>query len=354
MVEKKGKIESLQILRAMAFLEIFLGHCGIKIFTGSFGVSIFIVLSGFCMALNYLPKVAEISLSPISNIKFALAKMKKLYGLHIIMLAATFILVKMPTSEIAIRRIWLNVFLVQSFTTHSEDYFSYNGVAWYLSTYLFICIFALYILKLISKCKDRKIMIAFAGILYAVMIIIGVYLNRNPIAIGDNFARWFTYIFPGYRLLDFTLGTMLGWLYLNTENKRNAGILAGTVFEGFTAILVVLSVIIFHKMDGIYDGLCHTALFVPASLLLVAAFAECKGWITKLLNNPFLLWLGNLSTYTFLIHQVIIRWLWFVLMDYSQTVWYRGVLTVLSFTITVALAQLAKYLSNRRKKQIRN
>ena len=54
MLDKKRKIESLQILRAIAFFEIFLGHCGIRIFTGSFGVSIFVVLSGFCTALNYL------------------------------------------------------------------------------------------------------------------------------------------------------------------------------------------------------------------------------------------------------------------------------------------------------------
>ena len=61
----RKQIESLQILRAIAFLEIFLGHCGITFFTGAFGVSIFIVLSGFCMALNYLPKADKISLSPV-------------------------------------------------------------------------------------------------------------------------------------------------------------------------------------------------------------------------------------------------------------------------------------------------
>ncbi len=82
----KKQIESLQILRAIAFLEIFLGHCGITFFTGAFGVSIFIVLSGFCMALNYLPKADKISLSPVSNIKYALLKIKKLYGLHLVML----------------------------------------------------------------------------------------------------------------------------------------------------------------------------------------------------------------------------------------------------------------------------
>lgn len=34
----KKQIESLQVLRAIAFPEIFLGHCGITFFTGAFGV----------------------------------------------------------------------------------------------------------------------------------------------------------------------------------------------------------------------------------------------------------------------------------------------------------------------------
>ena len=160
----KKQIESLQILRAIAFLEIFLGHCGITFFTGAFGVSIFIVLSGFCMALNYLPKADKISLSPVSNIKYALLKIKKLYGLQLVMLVAAFLLAQMPTSAEAIKRLVMDVLLVQSLSPNSADFFSYNGVAWYLSAYLFICIFSLYVIKLISKCKNKK-MAAIGGIL---------------------------------------------------------------------------------------------------------------------------------------------------------------------------------------------
>lgn len=352
MLEKKQKIESIQILRALAFFEIFLGHCGIGIFTGSFGVSVFVILSGFCMALDYVPKAEKLSLSLISNVKFALSKIKKMYWVHIVMLAAIYVIVKMPTSENAIRRIWINVFLVQGFTPHSEDYFSYNGVAWYLSTYLFICIFAPYIIKLISKCKNKKLMLIFAFIIYVVMIAVGYYLDKNPIAIGDDFARWFTYIFPGYRLLDFTMGAMLGWHYLNSEHKQNAGIAVGTMLECITAAVCAATVVIFHKMDGVWNGLCHTALFVPASLLSTFVFSECRGFITKLLNHPFFLWVGNLSAYTFLIHQVVIRWLRFEIKDCFGKVRYRIILTILSFVITMFLAQLAKYTADRRKRRL--
>ena len=43
---------SLQGIRAIAFLGIFLYHCEL-IETGPWGVSIFLILSGFLMSYNY-------------------------------------------------------------------------------------------------------------------------------------------------------------------------------------------------------------------------------------------------------------------------------------------------------------
>ena len=347
----RKQIESLQILRAIAFLEIFLGHCGITFFTGPFCVSIFFVLSGFCMALNYLPKADKISLSPVSNIKYALLKIKKLYGLHIIMLVAAFLLAKMPTSAEAIKRLVMDVLLVQSLSPHSADFFSYNGVAWYLSSYLFICFFSLYIIKLISKCKNKKVA-AIGGIfVYAVMILIGLYVSNSPITVGDNFAFWFTYIFPGYRLLEFFLGSILGWLYMELEQKNHVGKISATVLEICAVILFVVVILVFHKMEGVYDGLCYTALFTPISILLVAVFAGSNGLVMRILNNPVFLWLGNLSTYTFLIHQVVIRWLRRILGNLYVGKYEVLLVTILSFTITAAIAMLVQYIGKTKNRK---
>lgn len=347
----KKQIESLQILRAIAFLEIFLGHCGITFFTGAFGVSIFIVLSGFCMALNYLPKADKISLSPVSNIKYALLKIKKLYGLHLVMLVAAFLLAQMPTSVEAIKRLVMDVLLVQSLSPQSADFFSYNGVAWYLSSYLFICFFSLYIIKLISKCKNKKVA-AIGGIfVYAVMILIGLYVSNSPITVGDNFAFWFTYIFPGYRLLEFFLGSILGWLYMELEQKNHVGKISATVLEICAVILFVVVILVFHKMEGVYDGLCYTALFTPISILLVAVFAGSNGLVMRILNNPVFLWLGNLSTYTFLIHQVVIRWLRRILGNLYVGKYEVLLVTILGFTITAAIAMLVQYIGKTKNRK---
>lgn len=350
MLKNNGRIETLQILRAIAFLEIFLGHCGITFFTGAFGVSIFIVLSGFCMGLNYLPKADKLSLSPVSNVKNALGKIKKLYGLHLIMLAVAYLLAKMPTSAEAIKRLVMDVVLLQSLSPYSADFFSYNGVAWYLSTYLFICIFSLYVIKLISRCESRKCVITAATGVYVVMAVVGFALTKKNVNIGDGFAFWFTYIFPGYRILEFALGGLLGWLYLNAERKEYNKKAFATGLECFAVIVFVAVILIFHKMEGVYDGICYTALFTPISLFLVAVFAMSKGWIMKFLNNPIFLWLGNLSTYTFLIHQVVIRWLRQMLDVHYSGEYYVLVLTSLSFAITGIAAMIVQYLSKLKTK----
>ena len=348
MLKNNGRIETLQVLRAIAFLEIFLGHCGITFFTGAFGVSIFIVLSGFCMGVNYLPKTDKLSLSPVSNVKNALGKVKKLYGLHLLMLGAAYLLAKMPTSAEAMKRLVMDVLLLQSLSPYSADFFSYNGVAWYLSTYLFICIFSLYVIKLVSMCKSKKCVITVATVVYAVMAVVGFALTKKTVPIGDGFAFWFTYIFPGYRILEFSLGVLLGRLYLNTEKKECSKVVFSTALECAAVIAFIVVIKVFHKMEGIYDGICYTALFTPVSLFLVAVFAMSRGWLMKLFNNPVFLWLGNLSTYTFLIHQVVIRWLKQVLDVHYSGEHYVLILAILSFAMTSIAAMIVQYISCRK------
>ena len=58
---KKGKINSLQAIRALAFIEILIAHCEGPA-SGACGVSIFLILSGFLMIYSYLDRELECSL----------------------------------------------------------------------------------------------------------------------------------------------------------------------------------------------------------------------------------------------------------------------------------------------------
>ena len=89
-IKTGGRIKSLQGLRVLAFLGIFLWHA-IETPAGAWGVSIFIMLSGFLMVYSYWDRWEGKEFSIKDSIKFSIQKIKPLYPLHIIMLIAAFI-----------------------------------------------------------------------------------------------------------------------------------------------------------------------------------------------------------------------------------------------------------------------
>ena len=350
-MKKEQRIDSIQILRAIAFLEIFLGHCGINFFAGSFGVAIFTVLSGFCMAINYLPKAKSLSLSPTENVKFGISKVKKLYGLHLIMLAVMYVIVKMPTSGKAIPRLITDILLLKCWKPHSEDYYSYNGVAWYLSMYMFVCMLAPYVMKLIAKIKNKKQLFGSAAIVYGVMLAIGCYVSVVQIPIGDGFAKWLTYISPLYRVLDFSLGAMLGWIYLNCNWEEWLTKSKALFLELLAVFAFIFSEYAYLPIKERYMGIGYTVYFTLTAMLLVWVFAVHGSVITKMLNNRFLLWLGNLSSMTFLVHQVVIRWVKMNVAQDNLGQWYLPFVIVSCFLITIAGTYLYLFLTKSIKKK---
>ncbi len=322
-----------------------------EFFAGSFGVAIFTVLSGFCMAINYLPKADRLSLSPVKNVKFGVSKVWKLYGLHLIMLAIMYVIVKMPTSGEAIPRLIVDILLLKCWRPHSEDYYSYNGVAWYLSMYMFVCMLAPYVMKLIAKIKNKKQLAGFAVIIYAVMLGIGYYVSVVNIPIGDGFAKWLTYICPLYRVLDFSLGAMLGWLYLNCDWKKNLTTGKAFLLEAAALAAFIISEKAYLPIKENYMGIGYTVYFTLTALLLVWTFAVNGSVITKALNNRVLLWIGNISSLTFLIHQVVIRWVKMNLDKNAMGEWYLLVVIIVCFAITITGAEAYLFLQKKLKRQ---
>lgn len=351
-MSENKRLEGIQILRAIAFLEIFLGHCGVEWCAASFGVSIFVILSGFCMAINYLPKVNTLSLSPVQCVKFSVSKIKKLYPLHLIMLAVIYVLVKTPTSGQAIPRMIREILLVKCWTTHSEDYFSYNGVAWYLATYFYICMMTPYAMHLVAKLKNKKQVIASGVGIYVIMFGVGLFFSKYTVPIGDGFAKWITYICPFYRMLDFTMGALLGWVYLNCKKKEGQNRKLTHLLEILALAAFVLMEYAYLPIKENYMGIGYNVYFVPASLLIVWVFAVNGGFITKLLNNKVLLWLGNISGFTFLIHQVVLRGLQMYAIRADVGAARVPLLIIFTFLITIAGTYIYLFLRKTSQKMI--
>lgn len=90
----KKRIESLDVIRAIAFIFVYINHAYSKLFCanalGAFAVSIFLVLFGFVNTINYLDKSFNISVK--NNFMFMVKKQKRLFFLN----AALVFLMIMP------------------------------------------------------------------------------------------------------------------------------------------------------------------------------------------------------------------------------------------------------------------
>ena len=90
MTDKK-LISSLQGLRAVAFLCVVISHCGAP-WLGPWAISVFVALSGFLMVCNYYDR-PRAALGLRSAIAFSFKKIRRLYPLHLIMMAAALLFV---------------------------------------------------------------------------------------------------------------------------------------------------------------------------------------------------------------------------------------------------------------------
>lgn len=162
-----NRIESLQVIRALAFLGVFASHSEIMAFSasGAWGVSVFFILSGFLMFYSYSGTNKIQSYNFFGCIKFGIKKISALFPLHVVMIAVALpplILHYLGYGEgkdfvvNPIVKIVVNLFLIQSWIPIDEVYFSLNSVSWYLSVSLFLYIMFPVILYKMNKYRGGR------------------------------------------------------------------------------------------------------------------------------------------------------------------------------------------------------
>lgn len=350
----KNKIISLQSLRAIAFICIFLHHCGMFSF-GAEGVSIFIILSGFLMIYQYYNK--DIKCGIKNNFFYSISKIKKIYPLHIIciFLVLPFTILDMMNEfslcsiiENLINLI-LNVLLLQSWVPNGSVYFSYNGVAWYLSLCVFLYFVFPWILTNIKKYKSVKQAYKTFIIVLIIQILIAFLSSFLEVSFSDGFAKYLTYICPLFRLGDFIIGCNLGYIFLNRKtDKMNAGILKFTALEFFTIVAVIISQVVYVKNFSFLgsEWFKYSLLYIPTSISAIYLFALSKGLLTKMLTNKITIYIGNLSAYTFLLHTVVIRYTSTYISPFINS---HTLNVVIYFVITVILAVIYQKVFTNKK-----
>ncbi|WP_029321016.1 acyltransferase family protein [Butyrivibrio sp. AE3004] len=353
-MNSRTKIESLQGLRAIAFICIFLSHCNIAVLErlGNFGVSLFFVLSGFLMVYSYYKSDGKNDSSIIDRLMFSWNKIRKLYPLHIV---AMIIAVPIRYYEsilysetfffpMTLVNLVLNSFLLQSWIPNMDIVYSLNGVVWYLSTCAFHYFMFPWLIKSIRKYKGVKEPITISVILFAVQAMLSAltpYLPFYQSTGGWKFSVWFSYIFPISRLVDFIIGCNLGYIFISKKHSDGKRLSFYIGMEFLSVFLFLCSSAIYNTsiINKLQFG--KTTIWTIPTCMIIYIFALNKGVLSKILTHKFLVFLGDLSSYTFIVHQLVIKICMFTATMFVGEAFKKNPIVLFSaFCISIAIAVL--------------
>lgn len=362
----KQKLDSIQALRAIACLTVFLNHCYIGNVV-MWGVSVFFVMSGFLMTVRHLDSGDSFSVAPRDCLRFSWSRIKKLYPLYIITLLPVLILnivgklVGYSDESFfrILRELVFSLLLIQSWLPRYCMVF--NGVAWYLSTAFFLYFCFPCILRCVSRFRKKSSAYLAIAALFALE---GFFSFLAP-SIGRlfpalfpsdpemSFEMWFTYIFPPFRLIDFTLGCSLGFLFLRRNKPEKSSVI--NLIDIAALFIFAVSIAVCRLTEELPVSECYkySLLFSPFALFSVYSFALGKGFLPRLLTNRYTVALGNISASFYLIHQDIIRAM-LMLWGYTSlpVPVFKAILIPSAFLLTVFASMLYRFAAERCRKRL--
>lgn len=231
----------------------------------------------------------------------------------------------------------LNILLLQTWLPYQYINVSLNGVAWYLSTTMFLyCVFP-YICKWI-KFKNYLINVSVI-VLFAEVVLCWVMLHF----LGDEHPTyvWFMYCFPVFRVGDFFIGCCLGKSY---HNKRLVKInpVKGTIVEVIAFVITAYIVVSPHNaMESLlYKAVWNwTTIYIVLASVWVCLFVCSEGILVKIITNKLFVFIGNISAYTFLIHYMVIQYVDRLVLYLGMTMsgWAMIVIMSVEMVITIML-----------------
>ncbi|PWT95992.1 MAG: hypothetical protein C5B53_10480 [Candidatus Melainabacteria bacterium] len=305
----KPKLEALSSLRFFAAMAIVWFHLLVPLglwepaFDGNQmfaqGVSFFFVLSGFILTYQY-PRLAD-----ANSVKgFLWARFARLWPAHvsaILLGVLLFPLLFWPQVTAKGGTILLSqLAMIHSWIPWRQYFNGLDPVSWSISTeWTFYLCFPLLIKSWPGNWSAKLI---FCLVLTAISAFISA-------SVGDT--STYGLINPLTRLFEFVLGMAAGTFWLATNKKIrlnfNSASLAETVFLAFFAL------VLFFERQFITSYRCEYPIWIakqwfvvcgnaPLFAVMIYLVAGQRGVISRLLQNPLLVWCGEMSYSIYLFH----------------------------------------------------
>lgn len=260
------------------------------------GVSFFFVLSGFILAYSHPDEVEWKS--------FARSRVARLWPLHLvtavlwIAIANRGILATFGAPEI------FNLLLLQAWIPVSAFVFSLNPVAWSISVEVFFyCLFPFI--------RGRRLYAVTAGtfaLTISILILMDALFDPGFPAWKTPGTIWTLHValqFPFMRLAEFCLGIVTAQRFKTHRMSKPSSAL-----EAVAVFLVIafgfMSKPIYETLGGL--GLPHIGIWLSQSggmfifAFAIYVFAHESGRISAALSKPVIVFLGEISFATYMVH----------------------------------------------------
>ena len=159
----------------------------------------------------------------------------------------------------------VNLLLVQSFIPFG--YFNFNGVSWTLSVEAFFYLTFPFLIWASLKLNIRKNL--NKSIVVFIVIWIGLFILNMSLEEKGAFFVWMLHIFPVARLFEFSIGILLGLIFIEKSKKVVVNRKLFTIIELFSLILFLCSILLSAHLDV---GIVRGVYFVPIWCIIIYIF----------------------------------------------------------------------------------
>lgn len=266
---------------------------------GYLAVDLFFIMSGFVIALNYEGSMRDLTWPKVA--RFLGFRLARIYPLHLVILVAFLAnpvaILLLSSSGIPGDRYdpvyyLLSLMLIQNWGLTSL--LAWNVPAWSISTEWAGYLLFPFLAWLSSRCINRS---AYAVAVAACVLVLLAVFGHVTGGLGENIARAGLF----RCLLEFTMGIALYRFWLLQKHSYPGG---------NTMLIVAFAVLI-----GGVVGRWPDYIFGPVGLLLlIVSLIDDRSLGARLLNNNILIYVGEISYSTYLVHYLVKDWVKFILL----------------------------------------
>lgn len=313
-----SRVDSLTSLRFLAAGLVAYQHAaspaffgdGIHVLDTRQAVSFFFVLSGFILSHAYGDREPRKGLRD-----FWASRIARLWPAHLAT-AALALAVVVPLSDVGILKAAVNALMLQSLVPLIGWYYSVNAVSWSISTEMFFYLAFPFVLPYVRRWPSYALI---CSVLIVVVSVSAVQLMKlSPVETSPGVTAWgFLYISPLVRFAEF-LGGMAAYQMTTAyaEQSRGWSRSRSSVGEMVAALTVVASMVATTRLaELLTDFAPHASVWIRVAGsylvfggMLVVLHAQ-RGALSDMLRWRPLVYLGEISFSVYLVHQLVLRWM---------------------------------------------